>query len=186
MIKKLNEYLSRPSNAVLPEEQDWQAVEEKLDLQFPQDFKDFINTYGSGEIGNQLRFFSPKVNPVTQKSILLEKIINNAKSDQEFIEKYPNNHSEIPFDIYPKKPGLITVCSDSVGNRFCFQTDENPDNWKLVYLFNKSEKNFVYNGSLTDYLVAMYENTLSPEYHCEYYDELQNKENRFFKTIDWK
>ncbi len=180
MIDKLINYLPVPLNPNIPAEEDWEIVEKELGLQFPQDFKDMINIYSSGEIGDQLRFVSPKISS-TGKRRLLEKILMYSKQDREFIEKFPDNHPEIPFDIYPNTPGLITVCSDSVGNRFCYLTDKTPENWKLVYLFNKSEDYFIYNGSLTDYFVEIYEDTLPQKFQCEYYSDLQNPEYRYFR-----
>ena len=107
---------------------DWDAVEERLGSKLPQDYKNFISLYGSGEISEWITVFTPFT---TQNGIDLFGIGFGILSH--YREYYPEPHPRhFPYTVYPKPGGLLTWGMTRDGDEFFWRTNGRPDRWDVV------------------------------------------------------
>jgi hypothetical protein len=122
-LRKLMPPPSRPVEAV----GNWQAIEKKLGTSLPEDYKQFVKTYGCGKVGNFIRIFNPfasskHVNLLKQCAWILP-----------YYRKLENTSPKInPYPIFPAPGGILPWgCSDDA-DEFFWRTTGEPDQWSIV------------------------------------------------------
>lgn len=89
-----------PSEA--PDQRRWHLVQEALGIVLPNDYREFLELYGTGRIGNFLWIFNPfsgnpHLNLITQRDVRLD-------AHRAFRSKFPK---AVPFALFPEANGLF-------------------------------------------------------------------------------
>jgi hypothetical protein len=111
-------------HCAVSDEARWSAVEEKLGLQLPTDYKVFIGIYGTGFIGDFIILYNPFS---TDKPVNLfyemERVIKG--------ERQLRLSSRIELPLYPEPGGLLPFARTFGGDNLFWQTQGKPDGWTL-------------------------------------------------------
>ncbi len=133
----------------------WQSVEQALGTTLPLDYKQFIDTYGTGWFAGYIALISP----FYEEWPLLEfkdEILNLYEwRKEEFPEGRP------PFPTYPEPGGLLPWGVDENGGAFFWRTTGHPEEWTTVVL--NADYDDVYDEyptSLTSFLTGLLEGTI--------------------------
>ncbi|MEU6884244.1 SMI1/KNR4 family protein [Streptomyces viridosporus] len=118
-----------------PSPDDWYEVEQYVSSALPNDFKAFLNAYGSGAICGELVVFHPR-----GSSPLLERM---RKTHQTFTEHRDKtlgfgDFEHVPYPFHPESGGLISWGYDHSGDEhFFLPCDPDPDRWKIVTMVHE-------------------------------------------------
>jgi hypothetical protein len=128
-IKSLTTLIAPPEKP-LEVEGNWQEAEKALGIEFPTDFRELIERYGTGEFDLQSLLVSNPLSEAGRKEIArglwtLEQL---------------RDALELTWSIHPERPGYLPWGKDSNGNIFCWWTQGEPDNWPIVQLGHNDEE----------------------------------------------
>ncbi len=151
---------------------DWKMIEEKIATPLPDDYKHFIEAYGSGYIGNQIIIWNPfssipNINFVplgANKLTDLRKV--RVKYKREFNEVYP------PYRIFPELGGVLPFGDTVSGDTFFWETIGHPNNWTVLFQENRHDYYEKHSYSLSDFLIRLIKKELPQSI---LYDEGINK-----------
>jgi len=106
----------------------WENIEEQCKTALPDDYKWFINTYGSGQIGGFVNVFNPfsankYINLISQMKVIL---------DIERELKENDNDHERPYPLFPDEGGLFPFAGTDNGDVFFWKTTGNPSKWTVI------------------------------------------------------
>ncbi len=107
--------------------QQWQAVEQQLSLVLPSDYREFIFSYGTDLFAGFYCVFNPF--SVLESSALIPSIRKACAAELEIKSNWPD---QIPYPIYPERPGLLPWANDENGNLYFWLTEGDPDTWKVL------------------------------------------------------
>ena len=107
-------------------DQVWSNFEDQLGRSWPDDYKIFLNRYGTGQIGNFLWILNPFAkNP----NIGLEKILYFQNSYKKMREIFPGYYSR---NTFPEKNSFLTwAVTDNGESIFWEVNSEEPDKWNV-------------------------------------------------------
>ncbi|MCC9604766.1 SMI1/KNR4 family protein [Blastopirellula sp. JC732] len=131
---------------------DWSIAEKEFGLTFPADYKQFIETYGSGEF---------------QRGLIISNLLTQEGRDRvrEDLARYEElkEACEHEYILYPECPGLFPWGSDSNGHLYCWWTEGEPDEWGIVQLFHGYEDDplEIVPGPITSFFVRFMSNAYS-------------------------
>lgn len=115
-----------------------------LKTKLPADYKELIDTYGSGYIGNFLYLW----NPFSKK-----RYMNLILRVDEFLSLVTSEfEATLPFPIYPKPNGIMPFANTINGDTIFWITVGNPDGWTLFVLEARGTNYFVTTESLSSFL----------------------------------
>lgn len=139
---------------------DWSRVEESLETMLPEDFKEFISTFGTGEIANHLIIFNPFAKSSTYNFLEQYKVLTLTYNY--FKRKQP---SDYPYAAFPEKEGLLPFGLTMSGDQLFWLT--NSDNqWSIVVREQATGQFTQYNECMTEFLYKLLKkeinNTLLP------------------------
>jgi hypothetical protein len=105
----------------------WQAVEKRLTLTLPEDYKQFVGTYGAGSINGHIFI----ANPFSERDWdnLVERVRSKAAALRHWKQEHPK---DIPYDVWPTPGGLLPLGSTDVGDNLFWRTRGKPDAWTIV------------------------------------------------------
>jgi hypothetical protein len=105
----------------------WLDIEDALGLKLPNDFKEFIRSYGSGSISH----FLSVLNPFSSRPAL--NLLEQSKRQLEALrELHDDFGEENPFELYPARGGLLPVAITDNGDIIHWLTTGNPSEWTIV------------------------------------------------------
>ena len=140
----------------------WQAVESKLGLRLPNDYKVFTSLYGVGHWLNFMEIMNPFCSwqhaqaPDFYKWV--EKRLDGLDEGAKFRPAY-----SAPFFRHPAPNGLFPFAYDDNGGTICWQVSGQPDLWRIVCLDSKmSERCETFDMSLTGFLAALLSEEIFP------------------------
>jgi len=126
---------------------EWPAVEQKLGLSLPVEYRDFILTYGTGQFANFYLIYNPfSVSEWVNLHTCVERLCNTAR---EFKRDWPET---IPYQIFPDRRGLLPWGGDDNGNYYYWLTEGPPDSWQVVSDEGRGEGFREYGRCMTDFL----------------------------------
>ncbi len=107
----------------------WEEIERILVLSLPGDYKQYVNTYGSGEFGGFL---------VPLNAFARVEGMNLVRQVDPFLDIYRDGlksslSEQCPFPTYPDRGGLLPLARDLNGGDMFWLTEGKPDNWTLVH-----------------------------------------------------
>ncbi len=130
----------------------WGPVEALVRTALPDDYKWFINTYGSGYIGS----FMYLCNPFSQKTYMhLTTAFDILTAILSVINSFD---PEFPYSIFPKPNGLFPFGATKNGDNLCWITTGHPNEWPLFILEARTTNFDEYKGTIVDFIIDLLEN----------------------------
>jgi hypothetical protein len=138
-----------PIETVRPE--GWPSIESTIGVALPQDYKDYIETYGSGQIG---RFLWP-ANPFSQNKwlTLQNQIVVRLHSLKAIKEEW--GEEECPYPLYPEVGGLLPWGYTSNGDTLFWLTRGAPQAWSVVINEARGSEFEQFSDSMTGFLTKL-------------------------------
>jgi hypothetical protein len=106
----------------------WARVERKLHLTLPTDWRDFALAYGSGYFGDRITV----LNPLAPR---FGKVFGKYCASVDLIREVIG----LPYEVYPRNPGLLIWGNDDNGNKMFWLTEGEPDEWPIVLRTREGE-----------------------------------------------
>ena len=149
-INLLTNVIEPPQKAV-EAKGDWSAVESELGISVPDDYKDFIETYGTGRFDDFLNVLNPfskidNLNLIIQKEPILDSL---AELRDTFGE-------DIPYNLFPAANGLLPFAGTDNGDTLFWQTNEQPDQWTIVVKDSREPEYQEYKENITSFLAKLF------------------------------
>ena len=149
-IERLGEILAPPMNPIdVPLARAWSSIEKKF-CKLPDDYKNFIETYGSGCIDGFIWIFNPfasnrNLNLSDQVQVKIEALNDLAKTFNE----------GIPFPLFPEPNGLLPFGVTDNGDVLFWQVTKDPVDWKVIINAAREPKWEKYDVGMTDLLAGL-------------------------------
>lgn len=137
--------------------QDWAKIEKHLGTKLPQDYKDFIAAYGSGTFAQFYRVLNPFAKAAPMR--LADQAKEQSSRMKQIHEEEPDF---VPFDAFPKSPGLLVWGNDDNGNDYFWLTEGEPDAWPVVAFDCRGDGAKKHDCTLTGYLTGVMEKKIEP------------------------
>lgn len=133
----------------IPGPRAWKAVEGRLGMPLPIDYKEFIEIYGSGKIADFLWIFNPfSIN----ENLNLEKQIENQARVLAELQLYGES---IPYRLFPERGGVLPFGITDNGDVLFWLTAGAPDDWVVVVNEARAPNWELYNFSMSGFLAAV-------------------------------
>jgi hypothetical protein len=107
---------------------EWLAIEEKLGTPLPTDYKEYINTYGTGTIGSFLWPYNPFSN--NENLNLITRIEQDLSALRQIKDEF--GEEEVPYPLYPETGGLLSWAISDNGDVLYWLTQGNREDWRIV------------------------------------------------------
>ena len=135
----------------------WQNIEDELKASLPQDYKSFVELYGSGRIGGFLWI----LNPFSKRENLnlLTQIARQLATLRELVGDFGET---CPYPLYPVEGGLLPFGITDNGDVLYWQTVGASRDWNIVVNESRSAHYEVYEFDMTTFLSRV----LSGELRC--------------------
>ena len=171
-LKRLTEYVRVPKDPILTGTKDqWRAVEKKLGLSFPKDYRALFETYGYGAFGEFSPFSAFAESDCEDESDLEFQIrMYREGMEKQFAYngvKYILTDKERTFETqvstWPDRPGLFPIARDSSSILRAYHTkDTSSDLWTVAESEVHELVYFDTNLTIIDYLLRMIEGPMIP------------------------
>jgi hypothetical protein len=133
----------------------WAAIEEQVGTKLPQDYKDFIQTFGSGAIDSFLYVFNP-FSP--------NKNINLIEGGRAELEAYSISKKKFPqyyrHEAYPSEGGILPFAATDNGEIIYWKTARVPERWTVIAYEARGPKYYEFEGSTTEFLTGVLKRTI--------------------------
>ena len=130
----------------------WKAIEERLNVKLPDDYKDFGLAYGTGRF---CRGFLEIYNPFSKS---YEAIVD---AEARFLKGVKEAGMDLPYDVYPAEPGLFPLGRDENGHSI-YWLMKNPSNSFQIVLRRHENVYETYSLTLTTFLARALANRIRP------------------------
>lgn len=149
---------------------DWAEIEFAMQTPFPEDYKAFIATYGSGRIFDAGFSAEREVGTLCDPSVLnpFDSLVGHDFFRQigRTIRSVGIGHKNNPeFDPYPPWPhngGLLCWCTTGNGDRFYWRTEGQPSSWKIAAMHRSSTRTYDFESlGAVDFLVQLVSNKIA-------------------------
>jgi hypothetical protein len=108
---------------------DWAACEQELQLRLPEDYKEFISTYGSGTLCGLFEISSPFSSPLLWKTNVRDWWMRWAG----IYDCWGEVPRVLPYPRYPAVPGLLPWATYGDVDVLSWYTLGEPQQWCVVY-----------------------------------------------------
>jgi hypothetical protein len=142
---------------------DWIAIETDLGTSLPEDYKRFIEIYGSGAIVDQ--GFDREQNVGTGLDILVYNpfslipgwnLVRQTRSTRKFIgEGYREMREFYPYPPWPAEGGVFCWGHTINGDSLYWRTIGSPDNWTVVVKHGAAVRMMDFDFRMVDFIVAV-------------------------------
>jgi hypothetical protein len=126
----------------------WQKIEDDLGISLPDDYKEFINVFGTVQIGDFIYVLSPFTeNPHLNLKEQVFEILEGFRSLGSFFggEKYTH-------PLYPDKGGLLPWGFSINGDHLFWLTQGEPRDWRIAVDESRGASFETYNQSMSGFL----------------------------------
>lgn len=128
----------------------WVEVERSLGTSLPSDYKDFIRTYGLGQVADFLCVLTPfSDNPNVNLSLQIEQQLSALR------ELHAAGESA-PYPLFPATGGIMPFAITDNGDVLHWETNGAPDAWRVVVNDARSPMYEVYNAGMTTFLAGLF------------------------------
>lgn len=110
----------------VPGRGEWVAIESKLGTGLPDDYKEFIQAYGTGRIGNFLYVFTPFSN--NENLNLLDQL----RLQSDVLGELKSYGENIPYKIFPETEGILPFAITDNGDVLFWRTVGEPNEWTVL------------------------------------------------------
>lgn len=155
----------------------WEGVEKALSLSLPQDYKWFIERYGTGCVSTFLWIFNPF--STNENLNLLQQVDSLTKQYRDVREAL--GKEETPFPIYPEAGGLVPFgISDNGDVFFWLANSEEPSEWAVVVNKTRSSVFEVHRQGMVEFLLGI----VTGEKESEVFEPEFIDSGRLFLPVD--
>jgi len=141
---------------------DWCELESYLKTSLPQEYKQFVSTYGPGGIDGFIWFYGPFEN---HSNINFREQVNSGLAVyKEMKQKFPDLYQ---FDLFPKVGGLLPFGITDNGDTLYWLTNGEPDNWSIVVHDVRSPEYEIYDIKFTSFLILL----LNKDIECKIFPD---------------
>jgi hypothetical protein len=134
----------------------WEKIQQSLGLHLPEDYKAFINCYGSGIFNNFLIPYNPHAKNETFN--LTHALDTHHRSSRKTTKASTQSWSIVsPFELYPGVKGLLpwgTSTHFEMG--FFWQVDGPPETWITIFYNLRVGEYEVWKMQFTSFLVKLF------------------------------
>jgi hypothetical protein len=150
IIDDLMEMMPPPPAPVEAPGISWLAIEENVATELPQDYKSFIETYGSGCVAAFLYIF----NPVSSREPinLLKQIPRQLWALKVLAEEFGER---LPYPLFPALGGLLPFGITDNGDVLHWLTSGTPKDWQVVVNESRAPRYELYSLDMTTFLVRL-------------------------------
>ncbi len=131
--------------------EEWSEIEKVVDIILPSDYKQYINTFGTGCIGNFLWPF----NPFSDNKFLNFGEQIDARLDALRVLKEKWGDRQCPYPLYPEPEGLLPWGASDNGDVLYWLTAGHPDDWSVIINEARSPVYEEYKESTTSLLAKL-------------------------------
>ncbi|GGS81514.1 SMI1/KNR4 family protein [Streptomyces badius] len=144
-----------PPPASPPPPADWPSVEEALGRALPADYKNLIDTYGSGSFSDFLRLYQPHA-PTEWVDITgpMPTVIRSQLEEDQAQQKNP-----VPYA--PQHLFAIGVTDNGEYLFWITDPEDSPEQWTIAVNEARGPRWFTYDGTLTQFLAALLAKTIN-------------------------
>jgi len=132
---------------------EWEAVEATVQTALPNDYKEFIQRYGTGKIDDFLWVLSPATNNSHLKLAQRKDAILRAL--REHRESLAGLGRKLPFAIFPEPGGLLPWGFTDNGDVCYWRTGSDPNTWRVVVNDGRGSMWEEFAGTMTEFLTAL-------------------------------
>ena len=125
----------------------WLEVERKFGVELPQDYKNFIDSYGGGKIAEFISIFSP-----FSENININ-IINQLNRQSDVLLELASSGEALPYPVFPANGGIFPVGMTDNGDVIYWRTGE--ARWGVVVNEARGPEWEAYDLSIVDFLVEL-------------------------------
>jgi hypothetical protein len=144
----------------VPKRSDWKRAEKYFGTALPQDYQEFVTTYGTGVLGH----FLVVCNPFSQdKGFALPEFVDRVCKNLKDL-KNTEGDSQVPFGIFPERPGLFPWGGDENGNGLYWLTEGEPDAWPCVLGEGRGPRWERYEMTMTAFLAGVFRGEIRPKF----------------------
>lgn len=154
-VSKLKQIIPCPSDPKdILDREEILNTQQGLSLDFPDDFIEFIESYGSG----CLACFYHVWNPFNSK-IFLKYVDDICWHERDFKRMYPES---VPYEIYPNTSGFLPWGSDDNGNYYGWLTKGEPNEWKVMTNEVRGDGYELHHVGFLDYFLEVFAGNIEP------------------------
>ena len=140
----------------------------------PEDYKDFIKTYGSGSIDNFMWICNPAANnPFLNLYIQIKAYLNSLQ------RVYGIGTVLDQYKLYPESNGLLPFGGNDNGDLLLWKTHGHPNEWNIVVLESRMGEVEEFNENMACFLCSI----LSRKKTCKIFPDDFPSSAPFFKPI---
>lgn len=110
----------------VPVHREWVAVESKLGIALPDDYKEFIQVYGTGKIDGFICVFTPFSN--NENLNLLDQL----RLQSDVLAELKLYGENIPYKIFPEAEGILPFAITDNGDVLFWRTVGEPNEWTVL------------------------------------------------------
>lgn len=134
----------------------WPKIEKSLGTSLPSDYKKYINTFGTGQIGAFLFPFNPfsknkNLNLLKQVPIRLDALRTL---------KEQGGEEECPYPLFPESGGLLPWGATDNGDVLFWLMTKRPNNWPVVINESRGPMFEQYDETMTTFLAKLIANDI--------------------------
>lgn len=129
----------------------WAEIEEALGTALPNDYKEYITTFGTGKMAD----FVWPYNPFSANRFLnlLKQVPNQVGTLRQMKEEFGDE--ECPYPLYPEAEGLLPWGSTGNGDELFWLMIGSPNKWPVVINEARSSRFEQYDESMTSFLAKL-------------------------------
>ncbi|MFD9034154.1 histone-like nucleoid-structuring protein Lsr2 [Streptomyces sp. NPDC059567] len=144
-----------PPPASVPPPPDWSRVEATLGMELPEDYKQVIATYGPGQFCNFITLYQPHA--ASEWADLTGPMPTRLREQIEEVRQAARHPWPLPHD--PQNLFAMGVTGNGDYLFWITQPSSAPDDWTVTVNEALRAPWFTYNGTLTEFLVAVLSGT---------------------------
>jgi hypothetical protein len=125
----------------------WADVEQRIGTPLPDDYKQFVDEYGTGAVAGFLWIFNPF------SSHRYVNLLEQVPAELDSLRRLENE--ELPFSLFPQIGGILPFGATDNGNILFWRTRGTPNNWSIVIFQARGPKFQEFRTSLTSLLAQL-------------------------------
>ncbi len=126
----------------------WTEFFERIGIRLPNDYQQFVRTYGTGSVNEHIHVFNPFTK--NEHVNLLNQIPRNLSAFREIKGEFPE---AVPFPLLYEPGGLLPWGVSIDGDVYCWLTTGLEGAWKTVVICRHSQAE-QFSCSMTDFLAG--------------------------------
>lgn len=139
--------MSPPSTPFeVPAKGQWLNVESQLGTALPDDYKEFVQVYGTGSVDNFLWIF----NPVSKNENI--NLLAQIKTQLAVLIELQSYGETIPYKLFPAEGGLLPFAITDNGDVLFWQSVGDPNDWTVLVNEARSPEWAVFDMPMSKFL----------------------------------